>query len=160
MSQGFNWLVRGAVLSEADRIVGGNPDNLVAGESGETDGASSVRDEVLFPVVSVLATAKFLVTYQKGSNVWHNSSVSGQPIGNGTHSVFANTIPDVGTAVVSQTGAGVLKLLVALNPRQVTASQISGAAHQIWDPGVDGSQHDLGQFTGSLSRIGGCVHGK
>jgi hypothetical protein len=47
VSEGLDRLVGGTVLSETDGVVGGNPDNPVATESGETDGASSIRDEVL-----------------------------------------------------------------------------------------------------------------
>ena len=83
------------------------------------------------------------MTYQKGSNVWHDSSVGSQPIGNGTHSVLTNTVPDVGTAIITQTGAGVLEVVVSLNPRQVAASQIGRTTHQIGDLGVDGSQNDF-----------------
>jgi len=74
--------------------------------------------------------------------------------------MFTDTIPNVGTCVIAQTGAGGLEVLVALNPRQVTTSQISGTTHQVRDPGVEGGQNDLGQFTRSLSGIGGGVDGK
>ena len=74
--------------------------------------------------------------------------------------MFTDTVPDVGTAVIAQTSAGVLEILVSFNPRQVTASQIGGTTHQVWDLGVDGSQSDLGEFTGSLSRISGSVDGE
>lgn len=74
--------------------------------------------------------------------------------------MFTDTVPDVGTAVVAQTGAGMLEVLMALNPGQVTASQIGGTTHKVWDPGVEGSQNDLGQLTRSLSRIGGGVNRK
>ena len=58
VSESFYWLVGRAILPETDRIVGSNPDNLVATESGEADGTSGVRDEVLLPMmISILATA-------------------------------------------------------------------------------------------------------
>ena len=51
MGESLDRLVGRAVLSETDRIVGGNPDDLVTSESGETNGAGSVRDEVLVAMV-------------------------------------------------------------------------------------------------------------
>lgn len=56
MSEGLDWLVGGTVLPETDRIVGGNPDNLMAGESREADGASSVRNEVLSRIINTRMT--------------------------------------------------------------------------------------------------------
>jgi hypothetical protein len=44
---GFDRLVGGAILTETDRIVGGDPDNLVVAESRETNSAGSIADEVL-----------------------------------------------------------------------------------------------------------------
>ena len=35
------------VLSETNGIMGGNPDDLVTTQSGKTDGARGIRDEVL-----------------------------------------------------------------------------------------------------------------
>ena len=47
-------LVSGTVLTETDGVVGGDPDDLVLGESRETDGTSGVGDEVLREVASIL----------------------------------------------------------------------------------------------------------
>lgn len=55
MSEGLDWLVGGTILSETDRVVGGDPDNAVTTESGETDGTSSIRDEVLSSIISIHA---------------------------------------------------------------------------------------------------------
>jgi len=74
--------------------------------------------------------------------------------------MFTDTIPDVGTGVVAQTSARVLEVLVAFNPRQVTASKIGGTTHQVRDLGVDCRQNDLGQLTRSLGRISGGVDGE
>ena len=52
--------------------------------------------------------------------------------------MFADTVPNVGTSVIAQTGAGGLEVLVAFNPRQVTTGQIGGTTHQIRDLGVEG----------------------
>lgn len=38
-----------SVLTETDRVVGGNPDDLVVAERRQTDGTSSVADKVLWP---------------------------------------------------------------------------------------------------------------
>ena len=47
MGESLDRLVGGAVLPKTNGIVSGNPYDLVTTESGETDGTSSVRDEVL-----------------------------------------------------------------------------------------------------------------
>ena len=74
--------------------------------------------------------------------------------------MFTNTVPDVGAAVVAQTGARVLEVFVGLDPRQVTASQIGGTTHKVRDLGVDGGQNDLGKLTRCLSGVGGGVNGE
>lgn len=74
--------------------------------------------------------------------------------------MFTDTVPNVGASVIPQTSAGVLEVLVALNPRQVTAGQIGGTTDQVWDLWEEGGQNDLGQLTRSLSRIGGGVNGE
>ena len=72
--------------------------------------------------------------------------------------MLTNTVPDVSTIIIAQTGAGVLEVVVSLNPRQVAAGQIGRTTHQIGDLGVDGSQNDFGQLTGSLGRVFGGVN--
>lgn len=99
-------------------------------------------------------------THHKGTNIWDNSSIGGQTVGNGTHTVFTDAVPNVGATVVAQTGAGGLEVLLALSLRQVTTSQIGGTTHEVRDPGAKGRQNDLGQLTRSLSRIGGGVNGE
>lgn len=47
MGKGLNGLVGRAVFPKTDGIMGSNPDDLVAAQSGETDRSGSVRDEIL-----------------------------------------------------------------------------------------------------------------
>jgi len=47
VGESLDRLVGRTVLSETDGIVGGDPDDLVTSESGETDGTGGVRDEIL-----------------------------------------------------------------------------------------------------------------
>ena len=47
VSSGFDRLVSGTVLAKTDGVVSGDPDNLVLAQCGKTNGASSVRNEVL-----------------------------------------------------------------------------------------------------------------
>ena len=47
VGESLDRLVGRSVFSKTNGIVGGNPDNLVATQSGKTDGTSGVRDEVL-----------------------------------------------------------------------------------------------------------------
>jgi len=51
VSESLNRLVGRTVLPETNGIVGGNPDDLVASKSGETDGTGSVGDEVLSQMI-------------------------------------------------------------------------------------------------------------
>ena len=39
----------GAVLTETNRVVSGDPDDLVVAERGKADSTGSVADEVLYP---------------------------------------------------------------------------------------------------------------
>ena len=54
MRDGLDRLVSGAVLAKTNGVVGGDPDDLVLGESRETDGTSGVGYEVLREVASIL----------------------------------------------------------------------------------------------------------
>ena len=47
VSKSLDRLVGRTVLSKTDRIMGGNPDDLVATQSGKPNGTSGVRDKVL-----------------------------------------------------------------------------------------------------------------
>ena len=47
MGESLDRLVGGTVLSKANRIMGGNPDNLVTTQSRKANSASGVRDKVL-----------------------------------------------------------------------------------------------------------------
>lgn len=42
MSKGLDRLVSWSILAEADGVVGGDPDDALAGESRQADGAGSV----------------------------------------------------------------------------------------------------------------------
>ena len=52
MSKSLDRLVGGAIFSETDRVVSGNPDDPLATESGEADSTSGIGDEVLSSTVS------------------------------------------------------------------------------------------------------------
>ena len=97
-------------------------------------------------------------TYQESGNEGDDGTVCCQSIGNSTHSVFTDTIPDVCARVCSKTSVRWLEVDRFLNLGQVTARQIRRSTNKIWQAGDDGSEDNFGQFTGSLSSIGGLVH--
>ena len=47
VGESLDRLVGGTVLSKTDRIVSGDPDDLVATKGGETNSTSGIRDEIL-----------------------------------------------------------------------------------------------------------------
>lgn len=140
---GFDRLVSGAILAETDGIVGGDPDDLVARQCGETHGTGGVGDEV-----------------QEGGNEGDDTAVGRDTVGNGCHTVFTDTIANVRALV--RTKASVLGLEIdhGLRPGQVATRKIGRATEQVRDEGGDGSKDDFRQLARSLGGIGGLVSGE
>lgn len=99
-------------------------------------------------------------TYQESCDKWNDTTVGVETIGDGTHSVFTNTVTDIGTSICAQTSVGWLEVDTRLDLGQVTACQISRTTDEIGEGWDDGSEDNLGKFARSLSSIAGLVDGE
>lgn len=128
--EGLDGLMGWSILTKSDGVVGSDPDDADLGESGETDGAGSVGDEV-----------------QEGSRVWDEGSVCGEAVHDGTHGVLTDTISDVTSAPVTEASRWWLEVNSILPPGQVGAGQICRSSDQLWDDRVDLGEDNLGQLS-------------
>lgn len=140
VSEGLDRLVSWSVLAKADGVVGGDPDDAHAGESGQTDGAGCVGDEV-----------------KEGSCVWEDGSVGSETVHDGSHGVLTDTVSDVASAPVTESSGRGLEVNGILPPCQVGAGQICGSSDQLWDGIVDLAEDDLGQLPRRNSLVGWCI---
>lgn len=143
VSESLDRLVGWSILTEADGVVGGDPDDTLAGESGQADGTGCVGDEV-----------------KEGSSVWEDGSVGGETVHDSSHGVLTDTISDVATAPVTKSSGWGLEVDGILPPCQVGTGQICGSSDQLWDSIVDLAKHDLGKLSRRNSSISWCVNGK
>ncbi|ROV88950.1 hypothetical protein VPNG_10195 [Cytospora leucostoma] len=143
VGQSLDRLVGRTVLTKTDRVVGGDPDNTVLGERGQTHGTGGVGDEV-----------------EESTTVGDDGAVGGETVEDGTHSVLTDTVADVTSTVVAQTGGRGLEVDSLLPPGEVGASQICGTTNQLGDDVVYLLQNDLGQLSRSNGIVLGGVDGQ
>ena len=139
-SSGLNRLVRGSVLTETDRVVGGDLDDSEVRKGGQSDGTGGVGDEV-----------------EESSAEWDDTTVRGKTVTDGGHTVLTDTESEVSALVRTETGRWVLEVLGTLVSGQVGSSQIGRTTDELWQnlgKGVDGG---LGQLSGSNGGILGGV---
>lgn len=141
--ESLNRLVGGAVLTQADRVVGGNPDDADTRQRGETNRAGTVRDEV-----------------EEGTTVGEDGAIRGQTVHDGAHTVLADTEANVAARVVTETVGGGLEVHGTLPPRQVGAREISRPTKQLGDDGLNLAEDGLGELAGRNGGIGGGVDRK
>ena len=143
VGQRLDGLVGRAVLSETDRVVGGNPDVADARKRGQTDGTGSVGDEV-----------------EEGTSIRQDGTVGSEAVEDGTHAVLADTVTDVAAAVVAEPGGGRLEVDGVLPSSEVGASEIGRTTKELGDDLVDLGEDDLGQLPGSDGGVGRSVYGE
>lgn len=143
VGQGLNRLVSRAVLAKTDRIVGGNPDSADLRKGRETDGASSVGDEV-----------------EEGTTIGDESTIGGHTVHDGTHTVLTNTEAEVTAGVGTKTSGGRLEVDGTLPPGKVGAGQIGGTTNKLGNSLENLVEDILGKLTGSDSGVGGGVDGE
>lgn len=143
VGKSLNRLVGRTILTETDRVVGGDPDGADARQSRQTDGTSSVRDEV-----------------QEGTGVGQDGAVGSETVEDGTHGVLTDAISNISAAVVAETGRLGLEVDGILPPGQVGASQIGGTTKQLGDGLVDLLENSLGQLSRGDGGVGGAVDGE
>lgn len=101
-----------------------------------------------------------IATYQERADEWNDTTIRSKTVGDGTHGVFTDTIPDVCAGVVAEASAGRLEVDSALHTRQVAASQIGGTTKQVGENGGNGRQRNLGELTRCLGGVRSLVDGK
>lgn len=136
VSEGLDWLMGWSILTKTDGVVGGNPDGADLGKGGETDGTGGVGDEV-----------------KESSSVWDDGSVCGETVHDGTHGVLTDTVSDVTSRPVTETGGWWLEVNGVLPAGQIGAGKISGSSDQLWDDLVDVLKNDLGELAGGNSLV-------
>lgn len=143
VSESLNRLVGRTVLTETDGVVGGNPDGSDAGESRQTNGSGSVRNEV-----------------QEGTGVGKDGTVGSETVEDSTHTVLTDTVSDVSTGVVTKTSGLGLEVDSLLPSGQVGASQIGGTTEELGNDTLDLAEDSLGQLSGGNGGVGGSVDGE
>lgn len=142
-SSGLYGLMGGSILSKTDRVVCSDIEDSEVGKSGKSDGTGGVGNKV-----------------QEGGDEWDDTTVCGETVGNGVHTVFTDTESEVSALVGSETGRWVLEVLGALPSGQVGSGQIGGTTDELGkDLGelVDGG---LGELSRSDSGVRGRVGGE
>ncbi|KAI3491949.1 hypothetical protein L1887_43658 [Cichorium endivia] len=140
---GLDGLVGGAVLAEADRVVGGDPDDAVVRERRETHGADGVRDKV-----------------EEGAGGGDVHAVGGETVHDGAHGVLTDTVSDVLARVVAELGAGVLEVDGVAPSGEVGAGQVGGAAEELGDGVGELAEDGLGELARGDGVVGGLVGGE
>ena len=142
-SSSLDRLVGWSILTETDRVVGGDLNDSEVRQGRETDGAGGVRDEV-----------------EESGTEWNDTSVGGETVTDGSHTVFSNTESKVSTGVASKTRRWVLEVLGTLPSGQVGSGQIGRTTNELGkDLGKLGDGR-LGELSGSDSGILGSVGGE
>ena len=81
-SSSLDRLVRRSVLTETNRVVRGDLDNSEVGQGRQSDGTGSVRDEV-----------------EEGGAEGDDTSVGGETVTDGSHTVLSHTESEVSAGV-------------------------------------------------------------
>ena len=139
-SGGLDRLVRRSVLTETDRVVRSNLDDSKVGKGRQSDGTGSVRDEV-----------------EECGTEGDDTSVGGETVTDGSHTVLSHTESEVSAGVRSETGRGVLEVLGTLPSGQVGAGQVGGTTDKLGQDLDKLGNGGLGQLSGSDSSILGGV---
>lgn len=143
VSQSLNRLVSRTVLSKTNGVVSGNPNDADLGQSRETDSTSTIGDKV-----------------QEGTAVRQDSTVSGETIHDGSHTMLTDTVADISTRIVSEPSSLGLEVNRGLPTGQVGASQISRTTEELRDGAFNLAQHSLRKFARSDGGVGGGVDGQ
>lgn len=143
VGEGLDRLVGGAVLTEANGVVGSNPDVADVGEGRETDGAGGVGNEV-----------------EEGTAVGDDGAVGRETVHDGTHGVLADTIADVGSSPVTETSRWGLEVNHALCAGKVGAGQIGGTTDELGEDVEDLCEDNLGELAGGDGGVSGGIDGE
>lgn len=143
VSQSLNGLVSRAVLTQTDGVVGGHMDDTDARESRQTDGTSSVGNEV-----------------QESTASRDNGAVGSETVHDRSHGMLTHTVAEVATRPVTDTVLRGLEVNGVLPAGVVGTSQIGRSREQLRQSRVNLLEDSLGQLTGSDSGVGRLVGGK
>jgi hypothetical protein len=129
-----------SILSESDRVVGGDPEDLVMGESREADGTGGVRNEV-----------------EEGSTEGDNGAEGMETVHDGAHSMLADTIANVTTRVVTEAGGRGLEVDSLLVAGEVGTSKVGRSTDHLGENVRERLDYDLGVLAGSDGGVTGLV---
>lgn len=116
MGQGLDRLMGWTVFTQTDGVVGGDPDDWVAGKGRQSEGAGGVGNEV-----------------QEGTTVGLVvGAESGDTVHDGTHGVLTDTVTDVTAGVVTQAQRRRLEVDGVGPSGQVGRSQVCRTTNEFW----------------------------
>lgn len=81
-------------------------------------------------------------------------------VGDGSHSVFTNTVSNVCASICPQAGVRRLEVDAVFNFRQVASCEISRSTNKLGKMGGESGENNFRQLARSLSRIRGFVDGE
>lgn len=136
-------LVGRSVLTETDRVVGGDLDDSEVGKSGKSDGTGGVGDKV-----------------EESGAEGDDTSVGGETVADGGHTVLSDTESEVSSGVATEAGGGVLEVLGSLPSGQVGTGQVGGTTDELGENLGELGDGGLGKLSGSDSGVGGGVGGE
>jgi len=140
VSESLDRLVSWSVLTKTDGVVGGDVDDTVLREGGETDGTGGVGDEV-----------------EESTTGWDDGTVGGHTVHCSSHGVLTDTVTHVASRPVTNAELWWLEVDGLLPAGVVGASQISRSRHELWNGVEDGLKDRLGQLAGSDGLVGSLV---
>lgn len=138
--EGLDRLVSRAVLTETNGVVGGDVDDAVVGEGGETDGTGGVGHEV-----------------QEGTTGRDDGAVGGHTVHHTGHGVLTHTVAHVAAAPLANASAWRLEVNSGFPAGVVGASQVGRAGHELRDGVVDSLEDSLRKLTGGHGTVGRLV---
>lgn len=133
-------LVGWSILTETDRVVGGNLDDSKVRQSRQSDGTGSVGDKV-----------------EESGAEGDQTSVRGDTVTDGGHTVLSNTKSEVSSGVATKTGGWVLEVLGALPSGQVGTGQIGRTTDEFGKNLGKLGDGRLGELSGSDGSVGSGV---
>lgn len=121
-----------SVLTQADGVVRGDPDDWVAGQGRESEGARGVGNKV-----------------QKGTTVGLEvGAVGGNTVHDGTHGVFTDTVTDVSAGVGADAEGWRLEVDGVGPSGQVGRRQVCRTTNEFWQGLFELAENNLGHLSG------------
>ena len=121
-----------SVFTQADGVVSGDPDDWVAGQGRESEGARGIGDKV-----------------QEGTTVsLEVCTIGGNTIHDGTHGVFTDTVTNVSAGVGADAEGWRLEVNSVGPSGQVGRSQVCRTTNEFWQVLFEFAEDNLGHLSG------------